>query len=112
MKTYVFGTSQLDLKYDDNKLRDIIMDYLKQKRKTSYISLCNYITSESDNNNMFVKDENTIYSNLELSEKEHERINLILWNLIWERHLLINFRVPIFGSHYNNDTYFIYIAEK
>lgn len=112
MKTYIFGSSQLDLKYDDNELRDIIKAYLKRKRKTSYMALCNYIISESDNKNMFVKDENTIYSNLELSEKEHERINLILWNLIWEHSLLINFRVPIFGSHYNNDTYFIYINEK
>lgn len=112
MKTYIFGPSQLNLKYHDNELREIITDFLKKNRKTSYMALCNYIISESENKNMFVKDDNTIYSNIELSEKEHERINLILWNLIWERSLLINFRVPTFGSHYNNDTYFIYLNEK
>lgn len=108
MKTYIFGNSMLDLKYTDSELHDIIISFFKQKPKASYLMLCNFIVALSDKNNMFVKGEDTIYSNCELSEKEHDRINVLLWEMIWDKKLLINFRTPKYGIHHNNDTYFIY----
>jgi hypothetical protein len=84
------GTVSLGLKCTDEDLIKIIDNYLNiSEYPFSFKELCNYVISKADKNDYFEKKPNTKYNGIELQLKDIQTINIILWNKIWEKKLII-----------------------
>ncbi len=105
--TYIYGTSKLALKYRDDKLNELIGEYINKNQEFSFSQLCNYVLSEADKHNMLDKEPNTSYSQILLTHHDVVRICKILWERIWSKEVMILFNTPQDYIHRNEETYFI-----
>lgn len=105
-----YGDSQFSLKYDDNDLMDIIKEYIKQKKESgeeyfTYYVLCKHLINYADNSDKLEgKDKNTYYTSIKLTQKEYTRVSRLLWNLILDHKLFVDFSNNSYTAHYENDT--------
>lgn len=105
--TYIYGASKLALKYKDERLNELIGDYIDQNNEFAYSQLCNYILSVADQNDMLDKKPNTSYSQILLTPQDTVRICRNLWERIWAKEIFILFNNAQDMYHRTEDSYFI-----
>lgn len=107
-----YGDTQFSLLYDDKELMDIIVKYIQKKKESNedyftYFVLCKNIINLADNaNKLNGKDTNTYYTSVVLSQKEYTRVSRLLWDLILDRKIFVDFSNNSYTTHYENDTIF------
>lgn len=107
----VFGTTNLKLTCNKQVLRYIIESYIETSEGSfSYKDLYNYIKRIAIENNYFEKEPNTEYSQIELLNTDAQTINLILWEKIWNKTLIIDFHKNIYRQ-YPEEFYFIKVSD-
>lgn len=105
--TYIYGPSKLGLKYDDDKLDELIGKYIEDNNEFSFSQLCNHVLSVADQEDMLDKQPHTSYSQILLTHNDTIRINKYLWERIWAKELMILFNSSQNIYHRNEETYFI-----
>ena len=86
------GTTQLPLSFEDEELDNLLTSFISEYGKSfSYNQLCNSVKYYALHNNSFKKAPHTEYYNIGITDDDHLRITMFLWNLIWEHKLIINF---------------------
>ena len=89
---------------------DIIKDYINKKKQSgqdyfTYYVLCKYIINYADNSDKLAgKDKNTYYTSVVLSQKEYTRVSRLLWDLILDHKLFVDFSNNSYTAHYESDT--------
>lgn len=86
-----FGPHRLALTCDKKKAEQIVDDMIAQFEDTfTFMELCNSVRLKANEEGLLDKEPNTRYEGeIELSFNEIEKINLIVWKMIWERQLMI-----------------------
>ena len=107
--TYIYGSSKLSLKYEDKDLNKLIEAFMVDSGEFSFTQLCNYVLSVADQQGMLMKEPNTSYSQILLTQKDTIRICRILWEHIWNKELIQLFNNPHDMYRNNGETYFVVI---
>ena len=105
MEYHYYSSKPLELSYSDEELEAVIDDYLMQVGTATFpfSNLCDSVMYAAKNAGKIKEVPNTVYFSMNLSEKEYDRISLILWKKIWERKLILNFHK---ASSNSNNYYF------
>ncbi len=102
----IMSKSALPLKCSDDELRSIVEDFIEQSDfDFIFNSLCCYIIDLAKQKDLFDKEPNTKYNEIELVGTDIKRINLIIWDMIWSRKIIIDFSKDKYTG--NNDYKFI-----
>ena len=104
---HITGTSRLALKYSDEELGELIDNYIVDNNMFTYGQLCSYAVSIADQDDMLLKQPNTTYSQIAMTNEDKRRICKLLWDRIWAKDLLILFNDPNDIYMRNNETYFM-----
>ena len=108
----IIGTTNLKLTCDKQVIRNVIENYIeKVENSFSFKELYNYIKHIASENNYFDKEPNTEYSQIELLSTDVQTINLILWEKIWSKALIIDFHKNSYRQ-YPEEFYFIKVKES
>lgn len=105
-----YGDADFNLRYADEELLDIIRNYIKkridaQEDYFTYFTLCKSILKTADSmNRLEGKEPNTYYASPNLSPKEFTRISRLLWTLILDRRIFVDFSNNAYIARYENDT--------
>lgn len=107
----VYGDHQFDLKYEDKELLEIIEKYICDKKTHgemyfTYYTLCRFILYKAkEDNKLEGVDSNTYYESPNISQKELTRISRLLWDLILDRKIFVDFSNNAYMAHIGgNDT--------
>ena len=108
-----FGCTPLPLKYEDEELTTVIETYIESVKGTfRYSYLCNHIEHEAMQSGKFKAEPYTRYTEVALTEQDQNRINMILWQMIWERKIVIAFRSGYYNQNNINDMLFAVVEDK
>lgn len=105
----ILGTTSLKLNYNDEEIKNLVSTYICKHdvgERFSYVSLCKSIRMKALQENMFQRKANTEYDNIDMSDEDYNLISRILWSLIWDRKIVIEFHHSEYMANYNNDTIF------
>lgn len=105
--TYIYGPSKLPLKYEDEKLEELIGKFIADAKEFTYSQLCNHILMIADQEGMLEKQPHTSYSQIHLTHNDTIKINKYLWERIWAKEVMILFNSPQDMYHRSDETYFI-----
>ena len=108
-----YSQSPLSLHYTEEELYSKIKEYVSNESQSyfTYFQLCDSLLKKAEIENKLGKKQNTIYSNPKLNPKDYTRISVILWRLIREGLICIDFYVNPYRGVTKDDTTFI-IVEK
>lgn len=86
-----FGNHQRSLICDRDKVNQIVNDLITRFDDTfTFMQLCSAVRTKADEEGLFDKEPNTQYEGqIELSYNDLDTINLIVWEMIWAKHLMI-----------------------
>lgn len=93
----VYGDRRFDLKYKDEKLLEIIKDYICEKRGRgemyfTYYTLCRHILCKArEDGALRGVEPNTYYESPNISQGELTRISRLLWDLILDHKIFVDF---------------------
>lgn len=108
-----FGCTPLSLKYEDEELAKVIEDYISSVQGTfRYSYLCSHIENEAMQENMFKTEPYTRYTDIALTEQDYHRIDMILWQMIWDKRIVLAFRNGYYNNNNVNDMHFDVVEEK
>jgi len=108
-----FGSTPLSLKYENEELAKVIENYISSVKGTfRYSYLCSHIENKAMQEDMFKTEPYTRYTDIALTEQDHYRINMILWQMIWDKRIVLAFRNGYFNNKNGNDTLFDVVEEK
>lgn len=106
-----YGDHQFDLKYEDEELRGIINGYIRNKKAHgdmyfTYYTLCrNILYKAKEAGQLLGVEPNTYYESPNLSQKELTRISRLLWELILDHKIFVDFSNNAYMAHIGgNDT--------
>lgn len=106
-----YGDHQFDLKYKDEKLLEIIENYICDKKTHgemyfTYYTLCRFILYRAKKDDALEGvTPNTYYESPNVSQKELTRISRLLWDLILDRKIFVDFSNNAYMAHIGgNDT--------
>jgi len=106
-----YGDHQFNLKYEDNELLGVINNYICNKKAHgdmyfTYYTLCRSILYKAKEEDALSGVEpNTYYESPNLSQKEQTRISRLLWELILEHKIFVDFSNNAYMAHVgSNDT--------
>lgn len=113
MRTIIYTKEPLTLDYDDDKIMSVIRTYIKEatSRRFTFIQLCNYILQLYIKEKKTSNDVSVIYLKPELRPSDYGRISQILWQLIWNKEICIDFYINPYQGQRTDDQAFI-INEK
>lgn len=107
-----YGLSRLPLLYGDEELAGIVDGFVSQaKGSFRYSQLCNYIENKALQEKKFRMDPYTRYADIIMTEQDNRRINIILWQMIWNQRIVMEFRNLDFNSN-DGDTIFAVVEDK
>lgn len=96
----------MSLGYSDDELFDRINDFLSMcSNSFTFFDLCDYILLQAQNENMIKIDSKSWKRTVILSEEDMMRITKYLWEMIWNRNLIIDF-----GRQIKYNTYDIFFT--
>ena len=105
----ILGNSYLDLTCSKEALFEIIEKYIEGKETHfSFSELCNHVKRIAVERKYFKKEPNTIYSDIEFLNNDMKQINLIIWEKIINKELMIDFNQG-YGNQFSNQYYFLKI---
>lgn len=98
------------LDYTDAELRTVVEEYIAaQKSEFSFKRLCHSVLHRAMDEGKTVDSRHTQYESTELKSSDGNRISRILWDMIFERRIIIAFGDNPYLSTYANDTRFVKI---
>lgn len=104
---FVYGATFLPLKCSELELKNIVYNSIdKLDESFSFKQLCSQIKSDAEAENLFEKENNTEYSSILLNYRDRKTIQLVIWEMIWNRKLMIDLSIDENRSSFN-DYYFI-----
>lgn len=105
MEYHYYSSDPLEFTYSDEELESVVDDYLQQIGTVSFpfSNLCDSVVYTAKAAGKIKAAPNTVYFSMNLSEKEYERISLVLWKKILANKLILNFHKI---SPISNDYYF------
>lgn len=78
--------------YSDEELKTIVEDFIvAQRSEFSYKGICRHILQKAMNEGRTVDSRNTQYESNELKASDGIRVSSILWDLIFEREIIMAF---------------------
>lgn len=96
------------LDYTDEELRKVVEEYIDaQKTEFSFKRMCLAILHRAMDEGKTVDSRHTQYESNELKASDGIRISRILWDMIFEKRIIIAFGDNPYSSSYGNDTRFI-----
>ena len=99
------------LDYTDEELRTVVEDYIAaQKSEFSFKRLCLYVLHRAMDEGKTVDSRHTQYESNELKATDGIRISRILWDMIFERRIIIAFGDNPYLTTYGNDTRFVKVV--
>lgn len=105
--TYRFGTSQIPLLYTAEELNravELVIELIPAS--FTFGQLCNAIIDRADSEGKLKKEPHTQYSSIQLTKDDTNKLSYMLWQLIWEKKLIISFESN-FQSTDNKDFRFV-----
>ena len=88
-----YGRSPLRLAYNDQLLKRVVDEFLKDIGTSfKYSELYNYVVDRAMREDGFVREPYTRYTDIVLTEYDEHRLSMILWQKIWNRELVMEFR--------------------
>lgn len=105
-----YGETKFGLQYSDEELLGVINLFVQKKKEEkadyfTYYTLCKYILILAERENRLIgKESNTYYQQTNLSQKEYTRISRLLWQLILNQKIFVDFSNNAYIAHYENDT--------
>ncbi len=100
-----YGRTPLGLSYSDEQLRSVVAGFICIAPSTfRYMELYNYVMDRALHEDMFQKEPYTRYTNIVLTDYDEHRLSMILWEMIWDEKIVIEFRNNI--NHQSHDTVF------
>ena len=102
-----YGRTPLPLLYKEEEFAQIIVNIINDTESDAitYNAICSQLRYKAIIEDKFKKEKNTHYSEIVLCDSDCHSVTKVLWNLIWEKKIMIEFHTPI-GSHDSNDTIF------
>lgn len=107
----VYGNHQFNLKYEDPELAKIMEEYICNKKAKgemyfTYFTLCKSILYKAKEEDALEGvDPNTYYESPNISQKDLTRISRLLWDLILDRKIFVDFSNYAYMAHIGgNDT--------
>lgn len=96
------------LDYTDDELRKVVEEYIDaQKSEFSFKKMCLSILHRAMDEGKTVDSRHTQYESNELKSTDGIRLSRILWDMIFERRIIIAFGDNPYLLTYGNDTRFI-----
>ncbi len=90
MVTQMYET-QLPLMGEKEKIKQVLINVISVMGEHFRMGqLIDDFIKRADEQNLFIKEEDTIYSKIKLDNKGTLLINKLIWELIWEKELIIN----------------------
>lgn len=105
----ILGTTSLKLNYSNEEIKNLVTMYVNYHNvgeSFSYTSLCKRIRMKALQEDMFKRKANTEYDSIDMSDEDYNLISRILWSLIWDRKIVIEFHHSEYMVSHNNDTIF------
>ena len=108
-----YSHEPLFLQYTDAEILSVIHDYMNsvEDNRFSYLQLCGYIMKTASNDNKLDQKPDTIYLNPSLSPYEYSRISRLIWQLVWNREICIDFYDNPYQGKKVGDTFFLICRE-
>lgn len=106
-----YSQEPLSLQYSNEELLGKISEYISKLTSIhfTYLQLCDFILSKADEDNKLGKKQNTIYLNPKLSSSDYSRISILLWQMIMNGDICIDFYVNPYRGGIKDDTTFIIV---
>lgn len=83
--------TQLPLMGEKEKIKQVLINVISVMGEHFRMGqLIDDFIKRADEQNLFIKEEDTIYSKIKLDNKGTLLINKLIWELIWEKELIIN----------------------
>lgn len=102
-----YGRTLLPLTYNDEELEKLMTSFIKKTRgHFRYSQLCNYIESKAMQEGKFKTEPYTRYTEMAMAECDHHRLSLLLWRMIWNKTIVIEFRPYDVRNGNNGDVLF------
>jgi hypothetical protein len=90
------------MKYTDSELSDIVQRILKEaSAPISFSKICSGIIDVALAENKLEVESNVQYAKIEVTQEDGSRISRILWGLIWDRKLFIDFHTSQDSGGFN-----------
>lgn len=105
-----YDPNPVPVTYTDDELHKIIQEYITFNPEFSFKSLCHHIVCKAKAEMKCENAETTQYSSSEINPAAGTKISKLLWELIWEERLIIDFMYNQYASNYPNDTRFLVIT--
>ena len=114
MRNILYTNEPLTLDYDDEKVQDLIRQYIKEvtSKRFTFVQLTNYILKQFIEEKKAGNDVSVFYLKPELRPTDYARISQILWNFIWNKEICIDFYVNPYQGQRVDDQAFIIIEKK
>ena len=88
-----YGRSPLSLTYKDNELENLVSDFTDVCHGTfTFSELCSYVLERAMREKKLNAEPYTRYTNIVMTEKDEHRLTMMLWQMIWDRRIVIEFR--------------------
>lgn len=86
-----YGSYRLSLTCDKDKVKQIVNGLISQFDDTfTFTQLCSAVLVKAEEENLLNKEPNTLYrGSIELSFNDLDSINLIVWEMIWKKLIVI-----------------------
>nr|WP_321377904.1 hypothetical protein [uncultured Bacteroides sp.] len=98
-----FGKTVLPLNCDKDKINELIdLIIFSFGDSFSFKSLCQDFKGKAEQENLFKKEANTEYSNIELNSEAIISINKIIWDKIWNKELIIDLYADTYHQYPND----------
>lgn len=106
----VYGDVRFDVSYSDDELNVFIIEYIQSRTKEgyfTYLKLCRSLIETAVKENRLVgAKSNTYYQSPQLKPNQYTRISRLLWRLILQEKIFIDFYNNEYVAHFPNDTTF------
>jgi len=108
-----FG-GRVGLKCSDDILKELINSFVKERNASfTFNDLYHHLKSKAKANDYLKKESNVVYRSFEFSGDVIESMSKMLWDLIWEKKLMIDFSTgSTYGMQSDKDFRFIPVQDK
>ena len=110
MGTTYYNPNPVPVEYTEEEMRERVLSYLDNGRSEfSFRQLSNYIINSAKEEHKVKNASHTQYGSNEMDTASSIQLSRILWELIWDKKIIIVFGDNPYVSHSAGDTRFVAI---
>lgn len=104
-----YGRTPLPLLYGAAEFNQIVLDIINETETNAitYKTICSQVIHRALVDDKFNKEKNTQYSEIILCDSDCHSITKILWDLIWDKKIMIEFHAPLNFCESNDTMFYI-----